>query len=120
MSCKGLPQRSVIVIRFPSGNTAANRLPNPDAGQKKFNSRLVAPTDLRRRYPMLTEKSDRGRNFRLMGRRRRDPAPFWWAARNCYYLQVGKKQIKLDPDLEEAKLLAHAIHSKPRDEPKKA
>jgi len=46
-----------------------------------------------------------------MPRRRRDPAPFWWAARQSYYPQVGKKQIKLSPDLDEAKTLAHKILS---------
>src|SRR3954465_14816337 len=45
----------------------------------------------------------------MAGRRRKDPAPFWWAARNSYYLQVGKRQFKLSDDLEEAKRLAHKI-----------
>lgn len=45
----------------------------------------------------------------MPGRRRRDPAPFWWAARNSYYLQVGKRQFKLSADLEDAKRLAHKI-----------
>lgn len=45
----------------------------------------------------------------MAGRRRRDPAPFWWAARNPYYLQVGKRQFGLSADLEGAKRLAHKI-----------
>ena len=44
-----------------------------------------------------------------MPRRRREPAPFWWDARGCYYLQVGKKQIRLSPDHDEAQRLAHKI-----------
>ena len=35
--------------------------------------------------------------------------PFWWAARNSYYLLVGKRQFRLSPDLEEAKRPAHKI-----------
>src|SRR4051812_8794304 len=65
----------------------------------------------------LTEKSDRVSGCTMPGRRRRDPAPFWWGARKCYYLQVGKRQIKLSPDLEEAKRLAHRILAElPQDE----
>ena len=36
----------------------------------------------------------------MSGRRRKDPTPFWWAARNCYYLQVGKRQFKLSTDIK--------------------
>jgi integrase len=50
--------------------------------------------------------------------RRRDPAPFWWDARQSYYLQVGKKQIKLGPDLDEANRLAHKILAERPEEPK--
>lgn len=54
-----------------------------------------------------------------MGRRRKDPVPFWWSARQCYYLQVGKKQIRLDADFDTAKRMAHKILSEPQEEPKK-
>lgn len=51
-----------------------------------------------------------------MPRRRREPAPFWWEARRCYYLQVGKKQIKLSPDEGEARRMAHEILARPPEE----
>lgn len=41
--------------------------------------------------------------------RRRDPAPFWWEKRGCYYIQLGKKQIRLDPDLTLAKQMARKL-----------
>jgi hypothetical protein len=33
------------------------KLPNPDSGDKKFNSRLVAPTDLQTQIPSLVAKA---------------------------------------------------------------
>src|SRR5437763_698870 len=52
-----------------------------------------------------------------MPRRRREPAPFWWDARQCYYLQVGKKQVRLSPDEGEARRMAHEILARKPEEP---
>jgi hypothetical protein len=45
------------------------------------------------------------------------PEPFWRAARNCWFVQVGKKQIKLDPDRDKAYRLYHELMSRPPDVP---
>jgi hypothetical protein len=38
-----------------------------------------------------------------MGRPKKQTSePFWRDARNCWYVQIGKKQIKLYPDRDEA------------------
>ena len=50
--------------------------------------------------------------------RRRDPAPFWWTRRNCYYIQLDGKQIKLSPNLADAKKMARKlIDVREREEP---
>lgn len=41
------PLRSVGTIQFPGNNRPKCEFPSPDAGHEKFNSRLVAPTNLR-------------------------------------------------------------------------
>jgi integrase len=45
--------------------------------------------------------------------RNQHPQPFWRASRNCWYVQIGRKQIKLHPDREEAYRLYHELMSRP-------
>jgi hypothetical protein len=40
---------------------------------------------------------------------RKHPQPFWRAERTCYYVQIGKKQHRLDPDRDEAFRLYHEL-----------
>lgn len=40
---------------------------------------------------------------------RSDPKPFWWNARQCYYLRIDGKSIKLSPDKDEAYRQYYAI-----------
>jgi integrase/recombinase XerC len=39
----------------------------------------------------------------------RFPKPFFRTARNCWFVQVGKEQIKLHPDKHEAMKLYHEL-----------
>jgi integrase len=48
--------------------------------------------------------------------RKRKPEPFWRAERNCYFVQIGKKQIRLDPDEQTAWRLYHELMAKPPEE----
>ncbi len=43
----------------------------------------------------------------------RHPEPFWRKQTNCYYVQIGKKQIRLSTDKTEAYRLYHELMSKP-------
>ncbi|WP_152053031.1 tyrosine-type recombinase/integrase [Tautonia marina] len=47
---------------------------------------------------------------------RRRPAPFWREQTRCWYVQLGKKQIRLSPDEEEAFRLYHELMSRPAEE----
>jgi hypothetical protein len=47
----------------------------------------------------------------------RFPRPFWRASRNCWFVQLGKKQIKLDPDREEAFRMYHTLMQREDPEP---
>ena len=47
---------------------------------------------------------------------RRRPAPFWREQTRCWYVQLGKKQIRLSPDEEEAFRLYHERMSRPAEE----
>ena len=53
-------------------------------------------------------------------RRDQHPEPFWRAARNCWFVQIGGKQIKLHPDRDEAYRRYHELMSKPPAEQKAA
>jgi hypothetical protein len=37
----------------------------------------------------------------------RFPRPFWRSSRNCWFVQLGKKQVRLDPDRDEAFRMYH-------------
>jgi integrase len=41
------------------------------------------------------------------------PEPFWRKSRNCWYVQLGKKQIKLHANRDEAYRLYHELMSRP-------
>ena len=45
------------------------------------------------------------------------PEPFWRAERKCWFVQLGKKQVKLSPDETEAWRLYHELMAKPAGEP---
>ncbi len=45
--------------------------------------------------------------------RKRRPEPFWRAERSCYFVQIGKRQIRLDTDETEAYRLSHELMAKP-------
>jgi len=49
-------------------------------------------------------------------RRNRHPEPFWRASRNCFFVQIGRKQIKLHPDRDEAYRLYHKLMSQPPEQ----
>lgn len=51
-----------------------------------------------------------------MPRMKRVPEPFWRSERNCWFVQIGKKQHRLDPDEETAKKLYHELMAKPPEE----
>ena len=44
---------------------------------------------------------------------RRRPAPFWREQTRCWYVQLGKKQIRLSPDEEDAFRLYHELMASP-------
>ena len=46
---------------------------------------------------------------------RRYPQPFWREFMQCWYVQIGKKQIKLHPDREEAYRLYHELMTRPAE-----
>lgn len=49
---------------------------------------------------------------------RRYPQPFWREFTSCWYVQVGKKQIRLSPDRDEAFRLYHELMGRgPEDNP---
>ncbi len=49
---------------------------------------------------------------------RRYPQPFWREFTSCWYVQVGKKQIRLSPDRDEAFRLYHELMGRgPEDSP---
>jgi integrase len=45
--------------------------------------------------------------------RKKHPEPFWRSERSCYFVQIGKKQVRLSPDHDEAYRLYHELMSKP-------
>jgi len=47
---------------------------------------------------------------------RRRPEPFWREQTRCYYVQLGKKQVRLDPDENEAWRLYYELMAKPPEE----
>ena len=48
----------------------------------------------------------------------RYPRPFWWKVRECWYVQLGKKQIKLHPDKDEAFRQYHTLmQQQPEEKP---
>jgi len=46
----------------------------------------------------------------------RYPKPFFREARQCWFVQLGTKQIRLDPDREEAFRQYHALMQQPEEE----
>jgi integrase len=48
---------------------------------------------------------------------RKHPQPFWREARQCYFVQLGKKQVRLSPDRDEAFRLYHELMSRPATAP---
>lgn len=44
---------------------------------------------------------------------RRYPQPFWRSGCNCWHVQIGKKQVRLDPDRDEAFRMYHAMMQQP-------
>ena len=50
-------------------------------------------------------------------RRDQHPEPFWRAARQCWFVQIGKKQHKLHSDRDEAYRLYHELMSRDPEEP---
>lgn len=46
------------------------------------------------------------------------PEPFWRKQTKCYYVQIGKKQHRLDPDEATAWRLYHELMAKPPEAPK--
>ena len=55
----------------------------------------------------------------LMPRLKTAPGPFWRAAK-CWYVQIGKKQVRLDPDREDAYRRYHEIMARKPEEPLEA
>ena len=47
---------------------------------------------------------------------KRIPQPFWREQTRCFYVQIGKKQHRLDPDEAEAYRLYHELMAKPPEE----
>jgi integrase len=48
---------------------------------------------------------------------RKYPQPFWRDSRACYFVQIGKKQVRLSPDKDEAFRLYHELMTRGSDEP---
>lgn len=48
---------------------------------------------------------------------RKHPQPFWRDARQCFFVQLGKKQVRLSPDRDEAFRLYHELMSRPAGQP---
>jgi integrase len=48
--------------------------------------------------------------------RKKRPEPFWREQTRCYYVQLGKKQHRLDPDESTAWRLYHELMAKPPEE----
>jgi hypothetical protein len=48
---------------------------------------------------------------------RKHPKPFWRDARQCYFVQIGKKQVRLSPDRDEAFRLYHELMTRPPEQP---
>ena len=48
--------------------------------------------------------------------RKRKPEPFWRSERNCYFVQIGKRQVRLSPDEAEAWRLYHKLMARPPEE----
>ena len=44
---------------------------------------------------------------------RKHPQPFWREGRKCWFVQLGKKQVRLDPDRGEAFRLYHELMTRP-------
>jgi integrase len=44
---------------------------------------------------------------------RKHPQPFWRESRRCFFVQLGKKQVRLSPDRDEAFRLYHELMSRP-------
>jgi integrase len=53
-------------------------------------------------------------------RRGQHPQPFWRAARGCFYVQIGNKQVRLDPDRDAAYELYHKLMARRVEEPLEA
>jgi integrase len=54
-----------------------------------------------------------------MGRPKKQcPEPFWRRERNCWYVQVGKRQHRLSPDKNEAWRFYHEMMARPPDQRK--
>ena len=49
--------------------------------------------------------------------RKKRPEPFWRSERNCWFVQIGKKQHRLDPDESTAWRLYHELMARPPEEP---
>jgi integrase len=45
------------------------------------------------------------------------PEPFWREQTRCYYVQIGKKQVRLSPDEKEAWRLYHELMARPDTKP---
>lgn len=52
-----------------------------------------------------------------MPRPKSQPKPFWREFTKCWYVQIGKKQVRLDPDREEAYRRYHEIMARKPEEP---
>ena len=48
---------------------------------------------------------------------RKHPEPFWREQTKCWYIQLGGKQHRLDPDRDEAFKLYHEMMSRPERAP---
>jgi hypothetical protein len=46
------------------------------------------------------------------------PEPFWLEQALCYYVQIGKQQVRLDLDEQNAWRLYHELMARPPDEQK--
>jgi Phage integrase family len=53
-------------------------------------------------------------------RRDQHPEPFWRSARNCFYVQIGAKQVRLDPDRARAYQLYHELMARKAEQPLEA
>ncbi len=52
-----------------------------------------------------------------MPRPKSQPKPSWREFTKCWYVQIGKKQVRLDPDREEAYRRYHEIMARKSEEP---